>query len=72
MDLFPPQRNPAIFNKAALMNSGFKEAMKRWLDTFDCVVFHDVDTLMEDDRNLIRCGQRPIHYSPCIDRYKYK
>jgi len=36
------------FNRAALMNVGFVEAMS--LDKFDCFVFHDVDLLPEDDR----------------------
>ncbi len=36
------------FNRAALMNVGYKEAVLK--DDFQCFVFHDVDLLPEDDR----------------------
>ena len=36
------------FNRAALMNIGFVEAIKMY--DFDCFVFHDVDLVPEDDR----------------------
>ena len=39
---------------------------------FDCVVFHDVDLLPEDDRLLYRCTQLPKHLSVAIDKYGYK
>ena len=42
------QKSGQPFNRGALMNVGFKEAMK--IDDFDCFVFHDVDLLPEDDR----------------------
>lgn len=39
------------FNRAKLMNIGFQEAVK--LDpSFQCFIFHDVDLIPEDDRNL--------------------
>lgn len=66
------QRNPEIFNKAALMNSAVVEAMARWWDETDCITFHDVDTLMEDGRNLIRCGAHPVHYGLAVDRMNYE
>lgn len=36
------------FNRAALMNVGYKEASK--IGAFTCFVFHDVDLVPEDDR----------------------
>src|SRR6218665_1808206 len=63
------QRLPMVFNKAAIMNIGFLEAQKRFL--FDCVIFHDVDMLLEDDRALMTCGPNPRHYVRALDRWKY-
>jgi hypothetical protein len=47
------------FNRAALFNVGYIEAMK--LYSFDCFIFHDVDLLPEDLRNLYKCGEKPRH-----------
>ncbi|KAK7108727.1 beta-1,4-N-acetylgalactosaminyltransferase bre-4-like [Littorina saxatilis] len=58
------------FNRALLFNIGFKEAMK--LNNYTCFIFHDVDLLPEDDRNLYRCSDLPRHMSVAVDRMKYK
>jgi len=47
------------FNRAALFNVGFIEAMK--LYSFNCFIFHDVDLLPEDLRNIYKCGEKPRH-----------
>ena len=52
------------------MNIGFLEAMKD--DDYDCVVFHDVDLLPEDDRLLYACKDTPKHLSVAIDKYSYR
>ncbi len=36
------------FNRGALMNIGYKEALKRY--DFNCFAIHDVDLVPEDDR----------------------
>ena len=51
------------------MNAGFTEMLKIY--DFNCVVFHDVDMIPEDDRNFYLCGKAPIHLSPKIDKYDY-
>ncbi|MGH0126766.1 UNVERIFIED_CONTAM: hypothetical protein FKN15_040420 [Acipenser sinensis] len=57
------------FNRAMLFNVGFKEAMKD-LD-WDCLVFHDVDHIPENDRNYYGCGQMPRHFAAKLDKYMY-
>ncbi len=49
------------FNRGLLFNAGFKEALRDYAD-WDCFVFHDVDLLPEDDRNLYDCPMdQPRH-----------
>uniref|UniRef100_H2YQS1 Uncharacterized protein n=1 Tax=Ciona savignyi TaxID=51511 RepID=H2YQS1_CIOSA len=52
------------------MNAAFEEAMK--IDFYDCIIFHDVDMIPEDDRNIYSCGDQPKHMSPAIDKFNYK
>ncbi|XP_030067200.1 beta-1,4-galactosyltransferase 3 isoform X2 [Microcaecilia unicolor] len=58
------------FNRAKLLNIGFKEAMKD--DDWDCMFFHDVDLIPEDDRNLYTCDRFPKHVSIAMDKFGYK
>jgi len=57
------------FNKGSTMNAAAKEAINRG---FDCIVLHDVDMLLEDDRNIYQCQDGPVHLSPFIDKFHYK
>ncbi|KAL4630984.1 beta-1,4-galactosyltransferase 6-like [Arapaima gigas] len=57
------------FNRAMLFNVGFKEAL-RDLD-WDCVIFHDVDHIPENDRNYYGCGNMPRHFAAKLDKYMY-
>ncbi|XP_069507366.1 beta-1,4-galactosyltransferase 5 isoform X2 [Ambystoma mexicanum] len=57
------------FNRAMLFNVGFVEAMKD-LD-WDCMIFHDVDHIPENDRNYYGCGQMPRHFAAKLDKYMY-
>ncbi|GMT00661.1 hypothetical protein PENTCL1PPCAC_22835, partial [Pristionchus entomophagus] len=58
------------FNRAKLMNVGFEEAIKDY--GWDCFVFHDVDLLPEDDRNVYSCPAQPRHMSVAVDKFNYK
>lgn len=58
------------FNRAMLMNVGYVEALKE--RPFRCFIFHDVDLLPEDDRNLYNCPEQPRHMSVAIDKFKYR
>jgi hypothetical protein len=55
-----------------LMNIGYKEALKT--DFFQCFIFHDVDLLPEDDRNLYSCPEigMPRHMAFSMDIYDYR
>nr|XP_046919839.1 beta-1,4-N-acetylgalactosaminyltransferase bre-4-like [Dermatophagoides farinae] len=58
------------FNRAKLMNVGFLEASKQY--PYDCFIFHDVDLIPEDDRNLYTCPEQPRHMSVAIDKFRYR
>ena len=58
------------FNRAALMNAGFKESLKDF--NWTCFIFHDVDHLPEDARNLYSCPDQPRHMAVAIDKWNYK
>ncbi|CAF0740355.1 unnamed protein product [Adineta steineri] len=64
------QHGQQPFNRAALFNVGFLEAMK--LYSFDCFIFHDVDLLPEDLRNVYKCGEKPRHMSVAVDKFNYR
>ncbi|KAL1497677.1 hypothetical protein ABEB36_008598 [Hypothenemus hampei] len=64
------QEGDGPFNRAMLMNVGYVEALK--LRKFDCFIFHDVDLLPEDDRNLYTCPEQPRHMSVAVDIFKYR
>lgn len=58
------------FNRAKLFNIGFVEALKE-RDDACCFVFHDVDLLPENGRNLYACGYRPRHMCAALDTFRY-
>ncbi|CAG2214814.1 Beta-1,4-galactosyltransferase 4,Beta-1,4-N-acetylgalactosaminyltransferase bre-4,Beta-1,4-galactosyltransferase 2,Beta-1,4-galactosyltransferase 5,Beta-1,4-galactosyltransferase 1,Beta-1,4-galactosyltransferase 3,Beta-1,4-galactosyltransferase 6 [Mytilus edulis] len=58
------------FNRGMMSNVGFKEAMSDM--EFDCIVFHDVDVLPEDDRNFYICSDNPIHMSVKVEQFGYR
>lgn len=64
------QAGSGKFNRAMLMNVGALEALRQY--RFSCFIFHDVDLLPEDDRNLYNCPEQPRHMSIAIDVMKYK
>ncbi|XP_054393737.1 beta-1,4-galactosyltransferase 6 isoform X5 [Pongo abelii] len=66
---FPSETGTQPFNRAMLFNVGFKEAMKD--SVWDCVIFHDVDHLPENDRNYYGCGEMPRHFAAKLDKYMY-
>ncbi|XP_075215117.1 beta-1,4-galactosyltransferase 4-like [Lycorma delicatula] len=63
------------FNKGVLMNAGFLTALKYNPAPgviYHCFVFHDVDMIPEDDRNMYSCPQQPRHMSVAVNELDYK
>lgn len=59
------------FNKGALFNAGFLEAMK--FKNWDCIILQDVDTIPADDRNLYNCPRtNPRHMAVAVDKFQFK
>lgn len=53
-----------------MSNIGFMQALRT--EYFECVIFQDVDTLPEDDRNIYSCPESPRHMAVLIDRFSYR
>lgn len=64
------QQGDYTFNRAKLMNVGFREAMRE--EEWDCLFFHDVDLIPEDDRNSYTCDLFPKHAAIAMDKFGYK
>ncbi|XP_013180069.1 PREDICTED: beta-1,4-N-acetylgalactosaminyltransferase bre-4-like isoform X2 [Papilio xuthus] len=60
------------FNRAKLMNVGFVESQKQKAGGWQCFIFHDIDLLPLDQRNLYHCPEQPRHMSALIDKFDYK
>ena len=60
----------ARFNRAKLFNVGFKESLEFY--KYDCFIFHDVDLIPEDDRNLYTCPDQPRHMSVAVSTSDYE
>ena len=58
------------WNKARLLNSAFKEAIK--IDNYECLVFNDIDMLLENDKLYHDCPSSPFHMSTAVDKANYQ
>ncbi|KAA0709643.1 Beta-1,4-galactosyltransferase 1 [Triplophysa tibetana] len=64
------QDGDVTFNRAKLLNIGYKEAMKEY--DYDCFVFSDVDLIPMDDRNIYKCFNQPRHLSVSMDKFGFR
>lgn len=53
------------------MNVGFMEAQRLKAGGWHCFVFHDIDLLPMDTRNLYSCPKQPRHMSASIDKLNF-
>ena len=58
------------FNRGKLFNAGFLEALQE--EDWQCFIFHDVDLLPEDARNMYTCPTQPRHMSVEVDTMDYR
>ncbi|XP_040029304.1 beta-1,4-galactosyltransferase 1 isoform X1 [Gasterosteus aculeatus] len=64
------QDGEAVFNRAKLLNVGYREALKDY--DYECFVFSDVDLIPMDDRNIYRCFSQPRHLSVSMDKFGFR
>jgi hypothetical protein len=64
------QAFPTQFNRGLLANVGFLTASSA--DTYTCYIIHDVDLLVQDDRNMYRCGRVPRHLTASNSKFENK
>lgn len=57
------------FNRGKIKNAGYLEAMKFF--PYNCLIFHDVDLIMESHRIPYDCTHSPMHLSVRIDKFNY-
>ncbi|XP_069184384.1 beta-1,4-galactosyltransferase 4-like [Procambarus clarkii] len=67
---FVEQEGAAPFNRASLLNVGFKEARKE--GPWDCYAFHDIDLLPENDFHLYHCSPQPRHLAVALSTFNYR
>ncbi|KAM8838074.1 beta-1,4-galactosyltransferase 2 [Synchiropus picturatus] len=58
------------FNRAKLLNVGYRETMKD--ADYDCFIFSDVDLVPMDDRNLYHCYDQPRHFAIAMDKFGFR
>lgn len=69
--IYVVEQKQADFNKGLTFNVGFTEALK--MKDWDCFIFHDIDTIPIDDRNIYNCPSMGVrHMTVAIDKFNYK
>ncbi|CAH1639052.1 unnamed protein product [Spodoptera littoralis] len=57
------------FNKGTLYNIAYLET--QLFGTWDCLIFHDVDLIPEDERIPYTCSDHPIHLAAAVESFNY-
>ncbi|XP_013200975.2 beta-1,4-N-acetylgalactosaminyltransferase bre-4 [Amyelois transitella] len=66
------QEGNSEFNRAKLMNVGYAESQKQKAGGWQCFIFHDIDLLPLDLRNMYSCPRQPRHMSASIDKLNFQ
>ncbi|XP_063829436.1 beta-1,4-N-acetylgalactosaminyltransferase bre-4-like [Ostrinia nubilalis] len=66
------QAGNSEFNRAKVMNVGFLESQKQRPGGWECFIFHDIDLLPLDQRNMYSCPRQPRHMSVSVDKLDFK
>ena len=71
--LIEPMQN-LTFNRGLLMKIGFLQSLNLTDNKWDCFIFHDVDLLPEDEKNIYSCPPKllPRHMSSLVSTMDYK
>lgn len=64
------QHDSRPFNRARLFNIGVTE-IRKLNPSICCFIFHDVDLIPLDQRNLYMCSYMPRHMSPSVSSLRY-
>ena len=64
------QNDQSPFNRATLLNIGFFESIQLNPD-LNCFIFHDVDILPLDVRQLYTCSETPRHLCSYLDKFRF-
>lgn len=61
---------PTRFNRGLLLNIGYQVALT--ISNHDCFVFHDVDLIPLNEKNLYKCTATPRHLVSSNSKFSYK
>lgn len=61
---------PIRFNRGLLLNVGYQ--ISRTFAHHNCFIFHDVDLIPTNERNIYRCGQQPRHLATGSSKYNFR
>lgn len=65
--------NGLKFNRGLLMNIGFRESLRDSNNSLNCFIFHDVDMLPENEKNIYQCNDSyPVHFAVALSSNNYK
>ena len=65
-------KSNGTFNRGKLTNVAIDRIIKERGSAFNCLIVHDVDHLVTDDRMIYSCNASPQHLSVAATKFNYK